>query len=199
MDPLFQLSLATLIFVATHFVASTPLRAALVRSLGENVYLDLYSLVAAASLAWMGIAYASTPRGEPLWSAPLWLPAAVMPFALVLLVCGYFRNTTAERSERLLKSDDPARGMIRVTRHPLMWAIMLWAGAHAGRGLAALRRGDLAPAVRRDCAGPQPLRRARDRREAPADRPGRLRRAAVRAPGDLRHARVLMRASFCAY
>ena len=30
----------------------------------------------------------------------------------------------------------PARGIIRITRHPLMWAVMLWAGAHI------LARGD---------------------------------------------------------
>jgi uncharacterized membrane protein len=130
MDPLFQLSLATLIFLATHFVTSTPLRGGLVAALGEKRYIGLYSLVAAASLVWMAIAYANTPHGEPLWSGPQWLPAVVMPFALVLIVCGYFRNPTMVMADRLLKSDDPARGMIRVTRHPIMWGLILWAGAH---------------------------------------------------------------------
>jgi uncharacterized membrane protein len=38
-------------------------------------------------------------------------------------------------AERLLKSEEPARGMIRITRHPLMWAVMLWAASHiAARG-----------------------------------------------------------------
>jgi uncharacterized membrane protein len=130
MDPLFQLSVATLIFLATHFVTSTPLRAGLVAAFGERRYLGAYSLVAAASLAWMAVAYARTAPGEPLWQGPLWLPAVIMPFALVLLVCGYFRNPTMVMAGRLLKSDDPARGMIRVTRHPIMWALMLWAAAH---------------------------------------------------------------------
>ena len=40
-------------------------------------------------------------------------------------------------AEKLLKSDDPARGMIRITRHPIMWGIMLWAAAHI------VARGDL--------------------------------------------------------
>ncbi len=40
-------------------------------------------------------------------------------------------------ADRLLKSDEPARGMIRITRHPIMWALMLWSGAHV------LARGDL--------------------------------------------------------
>ena len=38
---------------------------------------------------------------------------------------------------KLLARPDPARGIIRVTRHPVMWGIMLWAGAHI------LARGEL--------------------------------------------------------
>ena len=60
-----------------------------------------------------------------------------MPLAFVLLVCGYWRNPTIVGADRLLKSQDPARGMIRITRHPIMWAIMLWATSHI------VARGDL--------------------------------------------------------
>ena len=124
-----QLLLATAAFLATHFVSSTPLRAALVRSMGERQYQGLYSLAALATLVWMGFAYAAAPR-EMLWAGPRWLPAAVMPFAFVLLACGFWRNPTIVGADRLLRSDDPARGMIRITRHPIMWAFMLWAGSH---------------------------------------------------------------------
>jgi uncharacterized membrane protein len=127
---------ATALFLLTHFVTSTPLRPALVRTLGRWPYIGLYSLVALATLAWMGWAYANAPR-EPLWAGPRLLPVVVMPFAFVLLVCGYFRNPTMVGAEALLKSADPARGMIRITRHPIMWGIMLWAGAHV------IARGDL--------------------------------------------------------
>jgi uncharacterized membrane protein len=37
-------------------------------------------------------------------------------------------------ADALLKSDDPARGMIRITRHPIMWGLMLWSGAHVLAG-----------------------------------------------------------------
>jgi len=40
-------------------------------------------------------------------------------------------------ADKLLKSEDPARGIIRITRHPIMWGIMLWAASHI------LARGDL--------------------------------------------------------
>jgi uncharacterized membrane protein len=44
-------------------------------------------------------------------------------------------------ADGLLKSEDPARGVIRITRHPIMWGIMLWAAAHL------LARGERAATV----------------------------------------------------
>ena len=127
---------ATGLFLLTHFVTSTPLRAVLVKAMGEWPYRGLYSLVAFAALAWMVSAYNAAPR-ELLWPGLRFAPVAVMPFAFVLLACGYWRNPTMVGADKLLKSEDPARGLIRITRHPLMWAIMLWSGAHI------LARGDL--------------------------------------------------------
>ena len=131
---------ATALFLLTHFVPSTPLRAALVKALGEWPYRGLYSAVALAALAWMIVAYADAPR-EPLWTGLRFLPVVVMPLAFVLIACGYWRNPTMVGADKLLKSDDPARGIIRITRHPLMWGVMLWAGAHV------LARGDLKSAI----------------------------------------------------
>jgi len=129
LDPYTQLCIATALFLATHFVPSTPLRAALVRATGEKAYLGLYSLVALAGIAWMIWAYAHAPT-RPLWPGPRWLPPVAMPFAFLLIACGYARNPTMVMADRLLKSSEPARGMIRVTRHPIMWGVLLWAGAH---------------------------------------------------------------------
>ena len=128
------LAAATAVFLATHFVTSTPLRPLIVGRIGEWPYRGAYSLIALVTLAWMGWAYANAPR-EPLWVGVREIPYILMPIALVLIACGYFRNPTMVGAEKLLRSEDPARGMIRVTRHPLMWGIMLWAAAHiAARG-----------------------------------------------------------------
>lgn len=131
---------ATALFLLTHFVPSTPVRAVLVKALGEWPYRALYSLVALAALSWMIFAYNAAPR-ELLWLGLRFVPFVVMPFVFVLIACGFWRNPTMVGAEKLLKSEDPARGMIRITRHPLMWAIMLWAGAHL------LARGDLKSAI----------------------------------------------------
>lgn len=117
-------------FVLTHFVSGTPLRTGLVAAMGEWPYRGLYSLVAFVTLGAMIWAYAATPPSASLWTPLRLLPLLLMPFAFILAVAGYWRNPTMVGADKLLKSDDPARGMIRITRHPLMWGIMLWAASH---------------------------------------------------------------------
>ncbi|HEU4922423.1 MAG TPA: NnrU family protein [Burkholderiales bacterium] len=123
------LLVATLVFLATHFVTSTPLRPALVNAMGEWPYRGAYSTVALITLVWMAWAYAGAPR-EQLWTGSREIPYVLMPLAFVLIACGYWRNPTMVGADKLLTSEDPARGIIRITRHPIMWGIMLWAAAH---------------------------------------------------------------------
>jgi uncharacterized membrane protein len=132
-----QLALACAAFLLTHFVPSTPLRAPLVKAFGQWGYTGLYSAIAFAIIGWMSWAYARAPS-EALWPGVRWLPSVLMPVSFLLLACGLLAsNPTIVGMYRLLKNQDPARGVIRVTRHPVMWAFLLWALAH----LAA--RGDL--------------------------------------------------------
>jgi uncharacterized membrane protein len=132
-----NLLLATVVFLATHFVPSTPLRAALTSRMGERAYLGLYVLVSFATIGWMVFAYNRAPI-EALWPGLRLLPALVMPFAFILLAGGLVtRNPTAVGQQGALKADEAARGMLRVTRHPVQWGILLWAAAHL------LARGDL--------------------------------------------------------
>jgi uncharacterized membrane protein len=100
-----------------------------VKALGEWPYRGLYSLVAFGTLGWMIWAYAQAPR-EIIF--PGWRNAAyvLLPVAFVLIACGYWRNPTMVGADKLLRSEDPARGVIRITRHPIMWGLMLWAAAH---------------------------------------------------------------------
>ncbi len=143
MNPYIQLVVATIAFLVTHYVSSTPLRAKLVGALGEKAYLGLYSLAAFATLGWMVFTYYRAPSAM-LWYVPAlrYVPLVMMPVALILLVCGLLtRNPTLVGQERLLQSAEPARGILRITRHPLMWGIALWAAVHL------LARGDAASFV----------------------------------------------------
>jgi uncharacterized membrane protein len=134
-----HLAVAAIAFLATHYIASTPLRVALVARLGK-AYLALYSLVAFVTLGWMIWAFYHAPFVN-LWYAVALrpVPLVVMPFALVFVVCGLATpNPTAVGRERLLNSQAPAHGILRITRHPLMWGFALWAGSHiVARGDAA--------------------------------------------------------------
>jgi uncharacterized membrane protein len=128
------LVVATAAFLLTHLVTSTPLRPRLVAAMGEWPYRGAYSAVALVTLLWMIWAFAHS-AAQPLWAGWRLLPLVLMPFAFILVACGYRRNPTMVGADKLLASEDPARGMIRITRHPIMWGIMLWAIAHiAARG-----------------------------------------------------------------
>ena len=132
-----HLLLACAVFLVTHFAPSTPVRGVLVRTMGQWPYTVLYSIVALLTIGWMVWAYNRAPV-EPLFAGLRLLPAIVMPFALILLAGGLLaRNPTIVGMDPLLKNPEPARGMIRITRHPIMWGFLLWALAHL------LARGDV--------------------------------------------------------
>jgi uncharacterized membrane protein len=133
-DGLFSLVLAGVAFCGSHvLLSSTALRGSLRDQLGERGFLALYSLVAAVTFAWFLVAYAHAPT-IPLWPRQGWMalvPVAVMPVASILLIAGYTTpNPTAVGMERWSRANDPAPGILRVTRHPVMWAIALWALSH---------------------------------------------------------------------
>lgn len=135
---MFELVLATTLFVASHFViSSTALRGRLVAWAGENLYRGLYSLLSAALLIWTGIAFGRAPTLALFEPGPLrWLPVIVMPLALLLLVGGYTQKNPTAALPGLPDATGPAPGadaapgILAVTRHPILWAIGLWALAH---------------------------------------------------------------------
>jgi len=136
-----QLVLAVAFLLATHFdIASTRLRGVLVARLGEGWYRAVYSLIALVAFVLLARAYDRAPYLE-LWSAG-WTPyatAVLMVLASILAVAGLTTpNPTAVGQEKALEGAEPVRGVLRVTRHPFLWAVGLWA---IGHGLA---NGDLA-------------------------------------------------------
>jgi len=128
-----NLLLAMACFLASHFLlSSTTLRARLVARLGERLFLGLYSLVAIWMLIWVGFAYGGAPY-VALWGhlpGLYALPILVMPFAVLLLLAGYTsRNPTAVQ-QHPVPPGWKAKGVLAITRHPILWAIGIWALAH---------------------------------------------------------------------
>ena len=124
---------AAIAFIGIHLLSSTPLRGLLVRRMGEQPYLGLFSLLSAVCLAWLIWAYSAAPF-EEIWPQTVWarhLPIVVMPFALIFVVAGSTTgNPTAVGAGKLAKAQDPAPGFLKITRHPLFWGIALWGLSH---------------------------------------------------------------------
>jgi len=139
-----ELVLAVCAFLLTHAIpALKPVRAALVAVAGERTYLVVYSTVSIAVIVWFGWAYADAPYVE-IWAYrpwTAWVPVVVMPFACVLVVAGLSAPNPLSISF-VRGAFDPARpGVVAVTRHPLMWGLVLWSGAHV------LPNGDVASLI----------------------------------------------------
>jgi len=131
---LLSLAIAALAFCGSHVVlSSTWLRGSLRDQLGERGFLAVYSLIAVVTFAWLLMAYSHAPT-VALWPRQRWMalfPVVMMPFATILLIAGYTTpNPTTVGMERFARADDPAPGILRITRHPVMWAIGLWAISH---------------------------------------------------------------------
>lgn len=119
-------------------VAGSPLRRVLAGKLGEPGFQGMFSLLTLAglvALVWTYRGAAAVGVNFDLWiptRAALWAPWVVMPFAWLLLIGSVTTpNPTSVGMEKLLGRDDPARGVLRVTRHPMLWSFVLWACAHA--------------------------------------------------------------------
>ncbi|MFP6741154.1 MAG: NnrU family protein [Alphaproteobacteria bacterium] len=124
---------AAVFFVASHFVLSSPIvRDGIVGRLGEKPFRALHGVVDLAAPAWLILAYTSAPY-VALWPpvmAARYVPLVVMPVVTVLLVCGLTtKNPTAMYWEKP-GDGDPVPGILKITRHPVMWAVVLWAFAH---------------------------------------------------------------------
>lgn len=126
--------IAALLFTGSHFVLSSqPIRSPLVARLGQWPFLGLYSLLALAAFAWLVWAYARAPY-VALWPTTIaarWVPFIAMPAAMILLIAGYgVRNPTIVGQAGALATENPAPGILKITRHPVMWGIALWALSH---------------------------------------------------------------------
>ena len=131
-----SLALACLFFLGIHIVISgSPLRGAIVGGIGERAYLAGFSLLSIGGLAWVIAAYGAAHVTPAIWwTAPRWLhwPAlALMLLAVLLVVVGLTTpSPTATGGEQRLQREDAVRGVLRISRHPFLWGVALWAATH---------------------------------------------------------------------
>ncbi len=128
-----HLTVAMLAFLATHAIpARAGLRDRGIARFGNTGYHLLYSLLSIGVVVWLAYAY-SRADFVAVWDQELWMrwvPPLVMLPVCLLLVAGL--STPNPFSIGIGgRGFNPNRpGILRLTRHPLLWAMMLWAGAH---------------------------------------------------------------------
>ncbi|MBL6751806.1 MAG: hypothetical protein ISP90_14860 [Nevskia sp.] len=115
-------------------ISGTPLRARLVALLGAGPYRGLFSLGSAAGLFWLARSFGASGPGAVLWQLPPWATLACMLLMLpaLLLFVGALTtpNPTMIAGERALAAAEPARGILRVTRHPMLCSFVAWSAVH---------------------------------------------------------------------
>lgn len=121
------------VFTAFHVIpALPPVRRALIGAMGVAAYIVGYSMISLGLLGWVGVAYAQAEVVE-LWPQAVWTrwsPTLLMLPACVLLVGAFVHANPLSVAARSQGFDAQRPGIVSVTRHPLMWALILWAGAH---------------------------------------------------------------------
>lgn len=126
---------ASAYFLLIHFgVSGTRLRDALVARLGAGPYRGVFSLASLLGIAWMIYAYRHAPA-VPLWGVLLgFRPAAYVlvfiAFLFVIIGLATPSPTVAGMESKLAQGPNVVRGIIRITRHPFLWGVALWALVH---------------------------------------------------------------------
>ena len=126
---------AAIAWVAVHIgVAGTRLRDRIVARIGEAPFRGLFVLASFALLGWLGGSFAAAGPVQGLWVAPRWLAVLMMLLMLpaLLLFVGSVStpNPTSVTGARALEAANPATGVLRITRHPMLWAFALWGVVH---------------------------------------------------------------------
>src|SRR5690606_18635918 len=131
-----SLIIAAVVFVLLHLLVSgTALRGGIVRVIGEGPYMGLFSLASVAVIVWLSMAYGDARGSGAVFGGPATgvkhAALAIMLVALLFVVTGLTTpNPTTVKQEAVLTRPDAVRGMLRVTRHPFLWGVAIWAAAH---------------------------------------------------------------------
>lgn len=137
-----MLLLSALFFLGIHLgVAGTKLRDAVVARLGASGYTIAFSVASLGGIWWLVQAYQAAPYVFTWGQLEWWKPFAIalmLPAFLLALIGVTTPNPTAVGQEAQV--DQAPRGIVKITRHPFLMGVGLWALVHlVGNGdLASL-------------------------------------------------------------
>jgi uncharacterized membrane protein len=143
------LILSAAVFLGIHLLISgTRVRDGIVGIIGEGPYMGLFSLASLAVIVWMVMAFnaaAAGPDNRGLYDLGPGIRHIGMPVvfvAFLLAVPGLTTpNPTSVRMEDRAAKDETVRGVLRITRHPFLWGVAIWAAFHTAAN------GDLAAVI----------------------------------------------------
>jgi uncharacterized membrane protein len=129
---------AALVFILIHLLISgTRVRDAAVATIGQGPYMGLFSLASIVALTWLIFAFGaarSDPASTVLWTSPpalRWVQLVLQFLAFMLVVPGLATpNPTSVAQQGLVDRPDAVKGMLRITRHPFLWGVAIWAFGH---------------------------------------------------------------------
>ena len=120
-------------FLLIHFgVSGTRLRDTLTGRLGERRYRGLFSIASFIGIGWMIYAFRHAPL-VPTWGLVLGFRPAAYVLVLISFLFAAIGIMTPNPTQVGMESrldPDKARGMVRITRHPFLWGVALWAATH---------------------------------------------------------------------
>ena len=127
-----SLVLAALFFVGIHLgIAGTAIRDRAIGLLGKNGYMAAFAIASLIGLGWLVAAYNRAPYLITWGMLEWWKPIVIILMlpATLLVVFGLTTpNPTSVAQEGTL--GQPPRGIVRVTRHPFLTGVGLWALLH---------------------------------------------------------------------
>lgn len=130
---MFELVAALAVFVASHSLTNIgAVRRPAERALGRRGFIAAYSLLSLLLLAWVIAAFAAAPV-VVVWPQEPWMrlvPLLAMPLASVLVFAGLTAPNPFSIGPGGRGFDPDRPGVLRLTRHPVLWGLGLWAGAH---------------------------------------------------------------------
>lgn len=139
---------AAAVFLGIHvLVSGTRVRDGLTAAIGERAYLGVFSLASLGAIVWLVMAY-NAANGGPDDRELYKLGVGVKHLAIPVVALAFFLgvqgllmpNPTSVQQEGALARENTIRGVLRITRHPFLWGVAIWAAFHlaANGNLAAV-------------------------------------------------------------
>ena len=131
-------------FISHLGLAHPPVHDRIAGRIGEKGFQGLFLLTTVLALGTMIAGYVHAFHHVYLWipgPGLRHLPLLAMPVAFVLIAGGVLtKNPSALGMEDSLDRSDAVNGALRITRHPVMWGMTIWAAIHivANGDLASL-------------------------------------------------------------